>query len=75
MTTPREAHTLDAICELPEDNWTAEAHWLLLNEDFVAIVKQRMGEEPAAEIEMPRRDFDAMIDWYNGVKREAVSDE
>jgi len=68
VKTPREARTFDEIYELPEDNWSGKTHWLMIDQGFVSIVEQRMGEQSTAKIEIPRRTFDAMIDWYNGTK-------
>jgi hypothetical protein len=47
----------------------------MLGVGYVFVCQQRDGEKATAKIEIPRRAFDAMIDWYNGVKREVASDE
>lgn len=63
--TPREARTYNQICERPRD-WKGYGDWsLMISEGVVVLSEQAMGESRAQHIEIPRRAFNALIDWYN----------
>jgi hypothetical protein len=50
---------------MPRDNISLAGTWALLNGDGgCSITIARTGESATQSINIPRRDFDAIIDWY-----------
>lgn len=62
--SPRKARS-DQFEELNSDNKGTENYWILLNEDYVTIAEQTMGEECKQEIRIEKTQFGKLIDWYN----------
>jgi hypothetical protein len=62
--TPREAETFDQICDLERDNTEIDDYAILVDEAYVYLNEQRVGESPTASIQIPREIFNALIDWY-----------
>jgi hypothetical protein len=60
---PRDASG-DKTLKLATDNHDVGDHWILTDGYHVSIVQQKLGEKPKQEIRVPRRAFNAMIDWY-----------
>ena len=63
--TPREARTDAAILKLPRDNWEYRGHWMLLNETYVTIAKQKRGEKADYMVRISRSVFEAFIRAYD----------
>lgn len=61
---PRDAKTETDICRLRSDHTDTETHWLMVNGGHVTLTAQRVGEKPTESMEIPRRTFCAMVDWY-----------
>lgn len=60
----RECKTLEDISLLKRDNYSCESYWIIADEREVTIREQRAGHESTARIRIPRRQFNAMIDFY-----------
>lgn len=63
--TPRKARTLNQICDLPRDNVGAPGYGIMVEEGEVYLSAQEWGEHPTESIRIPRKVFDAFVDWYN----------
>lgn len=62
--TPREARTMNQICAIPRDNIDRGDYWMMLGAGEVTLAKQQVGGPPDARLDIPRRVFDAFVDWY-----------
>jgi hypothetical protein len=70
-TTPRDATNNNVIAKIPRDNVATHEHWMIIGHSTVTLAAQKDGQASKAEIEIPRRTFNAFIDWYNtGVWRQ-----
>lgn len=38
---------------------------MLLDRDRIVLCEQPVGESPTGKVAIPRRTFEAFIDWYN----------
>lgn len=62
---PRDATTERAHLRLQTDNWETKNFWILLNaQGGVTLAKQRNGENAEWIVQVPFRDFNALVDWY-----------
>lgn len=67
LMRPRDARTFDQVCALPRDNLTVGDFWIMLNgtgDNSVSICAQKEGQNVTANVDIPRRVFDRMVDWY-----------
>lgn len=62
--TPQTANTENKLCQLKRDNLTYKGHWVMVSEGSVCITKQKMGEEPEWQIEIPKSIFNRFIKFY-----------
>ena len=62
--TPKTANTNEKICKMKRDNISLKDYWLLVNPSSVSISKQRLGEKGEWLIEIPKRQFNRMIKFY-----------
>lgn len=70
LKTPREARTFAQICKLPRDNVDSGDFWIAIDEQTVTVAHQQTGAPAISKTTIPRRQFEALIDWYNtGSKR------
>ena len=75
---PREAKTLAGIIRMDRDCVETERYWMSVDEGDVCLYEQQYGLPATAKMHIPRKTFEAFIDWYNtGVwkqpkKRKAV---
>ena len=54
--------------KLAWDNVNTRNSWILLSYGHLTICNQRRGEACTGEVRLSRREFNKMVDWYNGVK-------
>jgi hypothetical protein len=53
------------VLQLQTSAWDGKSFWMLVNHDgSVCIKNQRLGEPTTESIHIPRRTFQAMLDWY-----------
>lgn len=69
--SPRTAKTTEALHALVCDNLDTGNFWILVQEDHVVITAQHDGQEPTTSIEIPKREFNKIVDFYNGSQRVA----
>ena len=52
---------------LRRDNLSADDSWILVDvaSDRVTICNQRPGESPTGQVNLTRKQFNKLIDWYN----------
>ena len=62
--SPQECRGTNAICEIEMDSHSLKDYWILYDGHHVTITKQRMGEKSTESVTLPRRQFDALIAWY-----------
>ena len=62
---PREAKTFEQICKLKRDNVSTTEYWIEVDELVVTLCKQRLTNPPEERIDIPRKDFNTLVDWYN----------
>lgn len=64
---PRDATTERKQMKLRRDNKCTETGWILVDASrgTVTLCKQGVGENSDGMVAMPRRTFNALIDWYN----------
>lgn len=64
--SPRKATTEKKLCSLKSDGHQTKKYWIQLGTNHVSITAQESGKQPTGKLwEIPRRDFNALIDWYN----------
>ena len=64
VKTPIEARNIDDMVKMPRDN-VGIGDWSLMTDGFMVwLGKQKLGERPTAEFEIPKRVFDRFIGWY-----------
>ena len=61
---PSDCRSQRDVCRLRRSIWEGRQHWISVQHDGVYIATQRTGEPPAGEVTIPRRTFQAMLDWY-----------
>lgn len=61
----RKANTEKQICSVYRDNLSTEDYWIMGNPDSVTIAKQRNGESSEWIVQIPKKDFNKLIDFYN----------
>lgn len=61
---PRDARTLAAITELSHDNVCQGNYSIMIDPRVVWISEQATGENRRQHIEIPRKAFDAFVEWY-----------
>lgn len=68
MTTalsPRRARLRDLEkLALPAEAHSTKTAWIHLDCQTVVLANQVSGQPPTGRIEMTKRDFDALVDWY-----------
>jgi NAD-dependent SIR2 family protein deacetylase len=64
VTIPRDARTLDAITELSHDNVCQGNYSIMIDPAVIWFSEQARGEERRQFIEIPRKAFDAFVEWY-----------
>ena len=64
MKSLRSAKTFDELCALHRDNYSTKHFWISADGHTVSLYEQTSGEAPKAEINIPRRQFNALIDFY-----------
>ena len=63
--SPSEINTARDILTIRETVWNGRSHWMhVTHNGAVAICEQRAGKEETAMVSIPRRTFQAMMDWY-----------
>ena len=62
--SPRRAKNIDDLCKMVSDNFDADDHWILTDTYNVDIAQQAIGELPRQSINIPRKTFDKLVDWY-----------
>ena len=62
--SPRKARS-DQLVKLNTDNTQTENYWILLNEGYVTIAEQTVGEPCQNDIQIDKKQFNKIIDWYN----------
>jgi len=62
--TPKTANTDEKICKMKRDNILLKEYWLLVNPNTVSISKQKLGEKGEWLVEIPKREFNRMIKFY-----------
>jgi hypothetical protein len=66
--TPRTANTLVKVCKLSREAKDVGDYWIMVDEDTVYIHHQVPGEASKARIELPKKVFNRMVDFYNGAR-------
>jgi len=64
MRSLRNARTFEELCELRRDHFSTKHYWISADETTVSIYAQTSGEEPRESVTVPRRQFNALIDFY-----------
>ena len=62
--SPAEAKVARGAAQLRQSVWDGERHWMMVTHNGIAIYEQRTGEDAKSCIQIPRRTFNAMMDWY-----------
>lgn len=62
---PREAKTFKQICSLKTDSKSIKKGWICIDERNVYLVNQLLGEQATGKVTFSRKEFAALIDWYN----------
>lgn len=62
---PRDAITLDEICQLDRDNVDAGDFWMILDDGTVTLAEQPAGQKLKTKVIVPREAFNVFVDWYN----------
>jgi hypothetical protein len=63
-TSLRAARSLDQIIELPRDNYGFNNWSIMTDGHTVWISKQRIGEKPTHQIDVPKGIFDRLLTLY-----------
>lgn len=64
---PRDAKTLKQVCDLRTDNFDVKGGWVLLDGNgkySITIARQVEGHAVTQQINIPRREFNQIVDWY-----------
>lgn len=61
----RSATTMKALCSLKRDNYSCKRFSIIADEHNVTLTEQELGHSPRASVTIPRRQFNALIDFYN----------
>lgn len=61
---PRHATKDNEIARLQTDNHSTKTAWILIGEQTVTLTRQKNGEPDTGSVTLTRRDFHALIDWY-----------
>ncbi len=64
IPTPRQARSFADICLMPRDNVGTRDFWILADVGEVTLAQQKQYEAVTADITIPRKVFDAFVDWY-----------
>lgn len=64
VKTPRRAGTFNAVCDMPRDNVTWQNFWIITDGGNVSLCNQKLGEHPTQSIDIPKKTFDRLVDWY-----------
>lgn len=63
---PRDCKTERDVLTLRRDNYDTKEGWILCQPDnLVVIQQQRTGENAIGCVELPRGEFNRMVDWWN----------
>jgi len=62
--TPQTARTDEEMMQLTRDHLDTPDYWICVDAASVTLAKQRHGESPAAEIQIPKAVFDQFIKFY-----------
>jgi hypothetical protein len=62
--TPQTANTFDKVCRLKRDNISLKKFWAMATSGTIIIYKQLKGESPTAQIEIPKKTFEKIVDFY-----------
>lgn len=62
--TPRTANTNNKICSMKRDNVSTKNYWMLTGEKHITIAKQKSGEQNEWMVEIPKKDFNRIIKFY-----------
>jgi len=63
--SPRNAKTENELCSLQSDNKSVKDYWIMIEGAKISIAKQTLGSEADWCFSIPKRQFNALIDWYN----------
>lgn len=64
VTSLRQVKTENDVCALPRDHYGFQ-NWRIMTNGFqVWIAKQKIGEEPTHQIEIPKGTFDRLLALY-----------
>lgn len=61
---PRDARNETDIRAMPRDNVESGDFWMITDGCQVSLAQQQIGKSPTASIGVPRKVFDAFVDWY-----------
>lgn len=61
---PIDARTMKQLCALASDNWDTKDFWILTDGRQISIGKQKNGSPAEWIVNIPKKDFDKLIEWY-----------
>ncbi len=62
---PRDTKTQKDLLNQKSDNKSTKDYWILDNGNGVTIAHQRNGNKSVWMVRLPKKQFNALIDWYN----------
>lgn len=61
---PIDCQTEEELCRLQTDHYELNDFWISHHGAQITIYQQRSGEKAMQEIGIPKRQFDALVAWY-----------
>ena len=61
---PYDCGSFDEVCELQTDHHELKNWWISVDGYEVSIYEQRSGETVHSSVSVPKRQFDALVQWY-----------
>jgi hypothetical protein len=61
---PKDAVTLDAVCELPRDHVEYGDFWFMTDGYTITLAQQKTGEAAKSATSVPKTVFDRFVRWY-----------
>ncbi len=61
---PIDCGNEDQVCELQTSLHTLKNFWILTEGYRVSLYEQKSSESPTQHITIPKRQFDALVEWY-----------
>jgi hypothetical protein len=71
VSRPIDARTEKQLCKLLSDNYATKNYWILHAIDHITICKQSSGSSAEEMMQIPRKDFNKLIEWY--IKEQPVN--